>query len=70
MKLTQEQIAAFRRGRATSFFPGCFSEQEVALLRSEADGILASHRQEVWREKTGAPRHRLRGPHLQRGFPA
>ncbi len=55
MKLTSEQIAAFDE-QGYVFFPNCFSEEEVAVLRSEADGILRSHRQEVWREKTGAPR--------------
>src|SRR5260221_972176 len=55
MKLTAEQIAAFDE-QGYVFFPGCFSEEEVALLRSEAESILASSRQEVWREKTGAPR--------------
>ena len=38
------------------FLPGCFSEEEVAILRDEAEEIYASDRQEVWREKTGAPR--------------
>src|SRR5512145_3053358 len=36
--------------------PGCFSEEEVALLRSEAEAIYNSNRQEVWRETSGAPR--------------
>src|SRR5258708_4903544 len=55
MKLTAEHIAAFDE-QGYVFFPGCFSEEEVALLRSEAEGILTTNRQEVWREKTGAPR--------------
>jgi ectoine hydroxylase len=38
------------------FLPGCFSEEEVAILRDEAEQIYATNRQEVWREKTGAPR--------------
>ena len=55
MKLTSEQIAAFDE-QGYVFFPNCFSEEEVAVLRSEADDILHSDREEVWREKTGAPR--------------
>ena len=38
------------------FLPRCFSEEEVAILRDEAEQIYATDRQEVWREKTGAPR--------------
>jgi len=55
MKLTPEQIHAFDE-QGYVFFPNCFSEDEVAVLRSEADAILRTNRQEVWREKTGAPR--------------
>jgi L-proline 4-hydroxylase len=55
MKLTSEQLKTFDE-QGYLFFPDCFSEAEVAVLRSEADGILRSHRQEVWREKSGAPR--------------
>jgi ectoine hydroxylase len=55
MKLTPEQLKIFDE-QGYLFFPDCFSEAEVAVLRSEADSILRSHRQEVWREKTGAPR--------------
>jgi ectoine hydroxylase len=38
------------------FFPNCFSEEEIELMRVEGDAILKLDRQEVWREKTGAPR--------------
>jgi ectoine hydroxylase len=38
------------------FLPDCFSEEEVAILREEAEQIYATNRQEVWCEKTGAPR--------------
>src|SRR5881628_1854446 len=55
MKLTSEQIKTFDE-QGFLFFPNCFSEEEVAVLRSEADEIFRSNRQEVWREKTGAPR--------------
>src|ERR1700680_1420063 len=38
------------------FLHDCFSEEEVAILRDEAEQIYATNRREVWREKTGAPR--------------
>src|SRR5882762_7312244 len=55
MQLTPAQLKAFDED-GYLFFPDCFSEAEVALLRSEADAILRSDRKEDWREKTGAPR--------------
>ena len=55
MKLTAEQIKTFDE-QGYVFFPNCFADEEVAALRSEADKIFRSNRQEVWREKTGAPR--------------
>ena len=55
MKLTAEQLRDFDE-QGYVFLPGCFSEEEIAVLRREAETIYASDRQEVWREKTGAPR--------------
>jgi len=55
MKLSQQQIAEFDT-QGYLFLPNCFSEEEVAVLRSEAEKIYASNRQEVWRESSGAPR--------------
>ena len=55
MKLSAEQLKAFDE-QGYVFFPNCFSEEEIALLRSEAENILKLDRQEVWREKSGAPR--------------
>ncbi len=55
MKLSAEQLKAFDE-LGYVFFPNCFSEDEIALLRLEADNILKLDRQEVWREKNGAPR--------------
>ena len=54
MRLSAEQLKAFDE-QGYVFFPNCFSEEEIALLRTEADKILKLDRQEVWREKTGAP---------------
>jgi ectoine hydroxylase len=55
MELTAQQLAQFH-DEGWLFLPGCFAEGEVAVLRDEAERIYATDRQEVWREKTGAPR--------------
>jgi ectoine hydroxylase len=55
MRLSTEQLKAFDE-RGYVFFPNCFSEDEIAPLRTEAENVLKLDRQEVWREKTGAPR--------------
>ena len=55
MKLKPEQLKAFDEDGYV-FFPNCFSEEEIHLLRAEAENILKADRQEIWREKSGAPR--------------
>ncbi len=55
MKLTSEQLAEFHE-QGYLFLPECFSGEEVAVLRAEADKIYQSDRKEVWRESSGAPR--------------
>jgi ectoine hydroxylase len=55
MRLTPAQLAQFDE-QGYLFLPDCFSEEEVAVLRREAEAIYATDRQEVWREKSGAPR--------------
>ena len=55
MKLAAEQIRQFDE-LGYLYFPNCFSEEEIALMRQEGDAILRLEREEVWREKTGAPR--------------
>ena len=55
MKLSPSQLKEFGE-QGYLFFPNCFSEEEIALLRDDAEAILKLDRQEVWREKTGAPR--------------
>jgi ectoine hydroxylase len=55
MKLDAQQLRQFDE-LGYLFLPGCFSEEEVAVLAAEAEQIYRSDRQEVWREKTGAPR--------------
>src|SRR5689334_14182126 len=55
MKLTQAQIDTFNR-EGWLFLPELFSPEEIEVLREEAANVLASNRQEIWREKNGAPR--------------
>src|SRR5215208_783798 len=55
MRLSADQLRQFDE-LGYLFFPNCFSEDEIALMRTEGDAILKLDRQEVWREKTGAPR--------------
>jgi L-proline 4-hydroxylase len=55
MQLSAEQLKAFDE-LGYLVMPGCFCEEEVAVLRSEAEAIYNTDRQEVWREKSGAPR--------------
>ena len=55
MQLSATQLKEFDE-QGYLFFPNCFSEEEIALLRDDAEVILKLDRPEVWREKTGAPR--------------
>ena len=55
MQLTPQQLKDFNE-LGYLVLPNCFSGEEIAVLRSEAEGIFDSERQEVWREKSGAPR--------------
>jgi ectoine hydroxylase len=55
MKLTAEQLARFNK-EGYLFLPGCFSPEEAALMKAEADKVYAQDRQEVWREKSGVAR--------------
>jgi ectoine hydroxylase len=55
MKLTTQQLAEFD-AQGYVHLPDCFTEEEIAVLRAEAQNIYRSERQEVWREKSGAPR--------------
>ena len=55
MRLSAEQLRQFDE-LGYLFFPNCFSDDEIALMRTEGDTILKLDRPEVWREKSGAPR--------------
>jgi ectoine hydroxylase len=55
MRLTDTQLAQFHT-EGWLFLPELFTPEEVAVLRAEAQAIFRTERQEIWREKTGAPR--------------
>src|SRR5919109_2217288 len=55
MKLTAAQLKQFDED-GFLFFANLFSDEEVAVLRAEAEKIFTLNRQEIWREKSGAPR--------------
>ena len=48
MRLSAEQLRQFDE-QGYCFFPNCFAEEEIALMRSGADEILGQQRPEVWR---------------------
>jgi ectoine hydroxylase len=55
MKLTDQQLAQFN-DLGYIFIPECFAAIEVQALRAAADEIFSGEREEIWREKNGAPR--------------
>src|SRR5713101_9033594 len=55
MELSSRQLEEFDQ-RGYLFLPDCFSDEEMAVLRAEAENIYKTERKEVWRESTGAPR--------------
>jgi len=55
MKLTAEELKTFDE-EGYLFFPGKFSPEEAALLKSEAEAVYAMDRKEVWREASGVAR--------------
>lgn len=67
MKLTSEQLNDFEE-LGYLFLPDCFSEEEVAVLRSEAETIYKTDRQEVWRESSGVPRTAFAAHTYNEGF--
>src|SRR5215217_5853186 len=60
MELTAQQLRTFDQ-QGFIFLPGCFAEEEIALLRAEAENVLTSDRPEIWREKSGAARTAFAG---------
>ncbi|MBM3567724.1 MAG: proline hydroxylase [Alphaproteobacteria bacterium] len=55
MTLTPQQLQHFER-EGWLMLPELFAEEEVAVLRAEAEAIYRESRPEIWREKSGAPR--------------
>ena len=55
MKLTQAQIDHFNT-EGWLFLPELFSPEEITVLNAEAEEIYKQQREEIWREKSGAPR--------------
>ena len=53
--LSEAQVRQFHE-EGYLFLPEAFRAEEVAVLREEALGIYRADRQEIWREKSGAPR--------------
>lgn len=53
--LTEQQVRQFHED-GWLFLPDTFTDEEVAVLRDEAQQIYCQDRPEVWREKSGAPR--------------
>jgi ectoine hydroxylase len=55
MELSSRQLEEFDE-QGYLFLPDCFSDEEMAVLRAEAENIYTTERKEVWRESSGAPR--------------
>jgi ectoine hydroxylase len=55
MRLSDAQIAQFQT-EGWLFLPELFTPEEIGVLREESAAVLASDREEIWREKNGAPR--------------
>ena len=56
MPLTAQQLRQFAE-EGYLFLPGCFSEEEVAILRDEAEQIYATDRREEGRQRTAVRQH-------------
>ncbi|MDX2154893.1 MAG: phytanoyl-CoA dioxygenase family protein [Hyphomicrobiaceae bacterium] len=55
MKLTQAQIDHFNT-EGWLFLPEQFTTEEIAVLNAEAEELYKQSREEIWRERSGAPR--------------
>lgn len=67
MKLSQEQLERFDT-EGYLFLPECFSREEAALLKREADAVYALDRKEVWRESSGVARTAFAAHTYNEGF--
>jgi ectoine hydroxylase len=55
MKLSEAQVNQFNE-EGWLFLPELFTPEEIAVLNTEAEEIYKQSREEIWREKSGAPR--------------
>ena len=55
MRLNQQQLDQFQT-EGWLFLPELFTAAETAVLRDEAVAIFDTPREQIWREKSGAPR--------------
>lgn len=67
MKLTREQLDQFDT-EGYVFLSECFSREEAALLKREADAVYALDREEVWRESSGVARTAFAAHTYNEGF--
>jgi ectoine hydroxylase len=67
MKLTQKQLKQFDE-EGYLFLPECFSREEAALLKREAEAVYALDREEVWRESSGVARTAFAAHTYNEGF--
>jgi ectoine hydroxylase len=69
MKLTPTQLKEFDE-QGYLFFPNCFDEEEIALLRDDAEAILKLDRKRSLARENRRTTHRLCRAHFQRDVPA
>jgi ectoine hydroxylase len=55
MKLSDERLGQFDT-EGWLFLPEVFTPEEVAVLREAAESVFRTKREEIWYEKSGAPR--------------
>ena len=67
MKLTQDQLTQFEE-EGYLFLPGCFSTEEAAMLKGEAEAVYKLDREEVWRESSGVARTAFAAHLYNEGF--
>ena len=67
MKLTSDQVRQFET-EGWLFLPELFTQEEVAILREEAQDIFRAKRAEIWLEKSGAPRTAFAAHTYNEGF--
>jgi len=67
MKLTDAQLKQFDE-EGYLFLPACFTPEEAALLKGEAEAVYREERQEVWRESSGVARTAFAAHLYNEGF--